>query len=131
MTSRTPSRFRAAKVCPLATKLTAAPDRARRVAIMPPMAPAPKMQNFGDTSSGAVFICTPLEALAVTASIVARVRRLLLRVLRQKNRGVFYAYLFSFDFPLFFVGGGRSCFRSLQIENTRFSETFFFLSKLP
>jgi hypothetical protein len=56
MTSRTPSRFRAARVCPLATTLTVAPDRARRVAIVPPMAPAPKMQNFGDSASDAVFI---------------------------------------------------------------------------
>jgi hypothetical protein len=30
--------------------LTVAPHRARRAAIVPPMAPAPKMQNFGEAS---------------------------------------------------------------------------------
>jgi hypothetical protein len=92
---------------------------------MPPMAPAPKMQNFGDPSSDAVFIRTPLEALAMTASIVARVRvrSLLLRYLCQTNRSAVYAHMFLFDLPLVFVGRRNSSFRNLQIANTRFSET--------
>src|ERR1700678_2494732 len=46
--SRSPLRFRAARVSPCATMLTVAPHRVRRAAIVPPIAPAPKMQNFGE-----------------------------------------------------------------------------------
>ena len=47
MISRRPWRFRAARVGPRATTLTVAPARERRAAIIPPIAPAPIMQNFG------------------------------------------------------------------------------------
>src|SRR6476619_802393 len=47
MISRRPWRFKAARVVPRATTLTIAPARERRAAIMPPIAPAPIMQNFG------------------------------------------------------------------------------------
>jgi hypothetical protein len=46
--SRSPSRFRAARVRFRATMLTVAPHRVRRAAIVPPIAPAPKMQNLGE-----------------------------------------------------------------------------------